>query len=990
MKFRALLLVAAAAVVAAVMVRAWQQPAPPAQTSAPGAPATSATANASTGDIQFTTLPGFTIEKVTPPNEAPSLVVLTFDSLGRITVAKEFEEPRILVDHDKDGIFETSKPFTDKIVNCQGLWWEGRTLYGSCNGKGGSGLEGTGLYKMTDTNGDDVADAIERVTPLVGTIGDHGPHAIRRGPDGAMRLHVGNMSDVPKAAIDPGSPIRDLREGYLLEPYFDPRGHAVDVLAPGSQVYRYNPGTKTFTSMFAGMRNSYDHAYNLDGEAFTFDSDMEWDINLPWFRDTRTVHGVTGGEMGWRSGSRNLPAYYVDTLPPVRDLGRGSPVGVEFYQHHVYPKQFHDMLLEADWSRGRLLYTELTPQGSTYGARDDRAEFVHGEPLNITDLEVGPDGHVYFSAGGRTTGGAVYRIRYTGPAQPQPDMRGILGVVRQPQPLSSWGWAAIEKAKQSMGASFASELERVARDKSADARDRSQAIYIMQRHGASPKPDVLGTLITDDQPKVRAAAVYVAGVQGGDAARRVAVAALKDREPFVRRRALEALLVLGVEANKPGFVPVGDVYSLLADEDRFVRFIARVVLERTPRNEWRGRVLDDTNPLSAIEGMIAFIRTSPSAEDMQPLLRKQVAMMSDASLSVENKLRLVRSFQFAAAETKGGVATELRRQVHGALIGQFPGSDERLNRELAIALAYAGQPEAIGKILAAMPQGDENQQLQIHYAYALRAMKQGWTPEQKQEFMSWFAKAVQWRGGASFSGYLNYMFETAVQNYSDAEKTMAYNVVPMFKPVSEEELRAALARPGGGPPRPPGTPPSAEQVARARVPANARARGIQVLSREEVLEYQLFVPFRVRQTTKPGAELYQQACAKCHRFGAVGTDFGPDLTTITSRFKKKDMLEAMLWPSRLISDQYPATIIELKTGEIVNGLVGRETAQGVQLRTADAPDRPITIPKAQIQEQRQSKISLMPEGLLDEFSQEEIANLLSYLLSPPPGAVSRN
>jgi putative heme-binding domain-containing protein len=939
--------------------------------------------------IQFTTMPGFTIERLTPPNEEPSYVVLTFDTLGRITVAKEFDTPRILLDRNKDGIFETEKSFTDKIVNCQGLWWEGRTLYGSCDGKGGGNLQGTGLYKMTDTNNDDVADVVERVTPLLGTIGDHGPHAIRRGPDGSMRLHVGNMSDVPKEAIDPGSPIRDLREGYLLEPYFDPRGHAVDVLAPGSQVYRYNPAKKTFTSMFAGMRNSYDHAYNLAGEAFTFDSDMEWDINLPWFRDTRTVHGVTGGEMGWRSGSRNLPAYYIDTLPPVRDLGRGSPVGIEFYQHYVYPKQFHDVLFEADWSRGRLLYTELTPNGASYTARDDRAEFVHGEPLNITDLEVGPDGHMYFACGGRTTGGAVYRIRYTGAANPQPDMKGILGVVRQPQPLSSWGWAAIEKTKASMGTAFAQELERLARDRAADAQDRSQAIYMLQRHGVPPSADLLNALLTDPEAKVRAAVMFVAGTQSGDPARKIAVAGLKDAAAFTRRRALESLLLLGLEASKPGFVPVADVYNLLGDSDRFVRFIARVALERTPRAEWRTRVLEDTNPMSSIEGMVAFVRTSTGDADLQPLLRKQASMMNDASLSVEHKLRLLRTFQLAAAETKGGVASELLRQVHGALIGQFPAQDERLSRELAITLAYAGQPEAITKILAAMPQGDENQQLQIHYAYALRAIKNGWTAEQKSEFMNWFAKAVQWRGGASFTGYLNYMFDTALQTYTEADKTMAYGMVPMFKPVSDAELKEALARGGGGGgPRRAGAQPSAEQVARARVPANARARGTQVLSRDEILEYQLFVPFRIRETTKAGQEIYQQACAKCHRFGSVGTDFGPDLTTITSRFKKKDILEATLWPSKTISDQYPGTIIELKTGEIVNGLVGRDTPQGVQLRTADAPDRPITIPKAQIQEQRQSQISLMPEGLLDEFNQEEIANLLSFLLAPAPGASS--
>lgn len=176
MKLRGLLILAALALTAAIVARTLSSP------QAQGGTATAVPSNEG-GTVQFTTLPGFTVEKVTPANETPSLVVLTFDSFGRITVAKEFEEPRILLDNDKDGIFETQKVVTDKIVNCQGLWWEARTLYGSCTGKG-AGLEGTGLFKMADTNGDDVADVVERVTPLAGTVGDHGPHAIRRGPDG--------------------------------------------------------------------------------------------------------------------------------------------------------------------------------------------------------------------------------------------------------------------------------------------------------------------------------------------------------------------------------------------------------------------------------------------------------------------------------------------------------------------------------------------------------------------------------------------------------------------------------------------------------------------------------------------------------------------------------------------------------------------------------------------------------------------------------------
>jgi hypothetical protein len=171
---------------------------------------------------------------------------------------------------------------------------------------------------------------------------------------------------------------------------------------------------------------------------------------------------------------------------------------VEFYQSYAYPTSFFDNLFEADWSRGRLLYTALTPTGGTYRGREDLAEFVHGEPMPITDLEVGPDGNIYFTTGGGGIGqGGLYKVSWTGARPAQPDMTGILAVVRQPQPLSSWGWAAIEKVKATMGASFGSELEKLGRSSSANAADRARAVLEMQRHGSAPSPELLKALSAD-------------------------------------------------------------------------------------------------------------------------------------------------------------------------------------------------------------------------------------------------------------------------------------------------------------------------------------------------------------------------------------------------------------------------------------------------------------------------------------------------------------
>ena len=133
-----------------------------------------------------------------------------------------------------------------------------------------------------------------------------------------------------------------------------------------------------------------------------------------------------------------------------------------------------------------------------------------------------------------------------------------------------------------------------------------------------------------------------------------------------------------------------------------------------------------------------------------------------------------------------------------------------------------------------------------------------------------------------------------------------------------------------------------------------------------------------------GRPLYDKLCAGCHRFGGIGKDVGPDLTTITSRFKKRDLLESVLWPSKVMSDQYQAEMFELNDGKIVTGLIVRENATAVLVRTAENPDKPVVVSKAQISDRATSTVSLMPEGLFDALDNTQIADLLAFVMAPPP------
>jgi putative heme-binding domain-containing protein len=159
--------------------------------------------------------------------------------------------------------------------------------------------------------------------------------------------------------------------------------------------------------------------------------------------------------------------------------------------------------------------------------------------------------------------------------------------------------------------------------------------------------------------------------------------------------------------------------------------------------------------------------------------------------------------------------------------------------------------------------------------------------------------------------------------------------------------------------------------------------GASKLTPEEILAIQT----KSDQAGSPeaGRPIFEKVCAACHRFGeAIGKDVGPDLSTIASRFKKQDVLESTLWPSKVISDQYKSEMFEMKDGSIMSGVIVRENAINVFLRTAESPERPVPVPKAQIANRAESAVSLMPAGLLDGYTQAEISNLLAFVMAPPP------
>lgn len=365
--------------------------------------------------------PGFKAEHLYSigENHDGSWVSMTFDDKGRMIASDQYGALyRLTIPAVGSG---STTPKVEKLaINkdtsvtmgyAHGLLYAFNSLYVMVNNRSSKQFpKPSGLYRLQDTDGDDQYDKVTMLRELEGE-GEHGPHSIILSPDKkSLYVTAGNHTDVPK--MDAYRLPSNWQEDNLFPLIKDPRGHANNRMAPGGWIAQVDPEGKRWELMGAGFRNEFDIAFNEAGDLFTYDSDMEWDFGLPWYRPTRICHVPSGAEFGWRTGdSKWLPAN-PDNLPPVLNIGQGSPTNVFYGQNAKFPQKYRQSLFAFDWSFGIIYSIHLKPKGATY--EGEREEFISGSPLPLTDGVIGPDGALYFLTGGRRLDSDLYRVYYAG------------------------------------------------------------------------------------------------------------------------------------------------------------------------------------------------------------------------------------------------------------------------------------------------------------------------------------------------------------------------------------------------------------------------------------------------------------------------------------------------------------------------------------------------------------------------------------------------
>ena len=441
---------------------------------------------------QLTVAPGFKVELLrSATKEEGSWISMAVDPQGRLYISCQGKPPGsgMKADDKWGGLYRVTLDSRGQVAqweqvpvpvgDAMGMLWAFDSLYVS-----GEGPEGRGIYRLKSEPGKDSLTTHAMWKKVPGGNGEHGAHALVLGPDGKSIYIVHGNSTPLIEGVDPKSPYRNYAEDDLLPRVMDPVATFFDkIKSPYGYVLRTDEGGTKWEIMAGGFRNAYDIDFNADGELFTYDSDMEWDVGSPWYRPTRVLHVVPGGEYGFREGSAKWPAYYPDSMPPVVNVGLGCPTGVKFGTKSNYPDKYKRAFFIMDWTFGRILavhmkggagydYFAENPMPSTHqllktaneGAQAqhrlkfespyhltgpagslDVQPFVQGKGLPVTDLEFGKDGAMYFTIGGRGTQAGLYRVSYVGAPEPNPLTLPLGSGAMPPDPKNALMWSKLAK-----------------------------------------------------------------------------------------------------------------------------------------------------------------------------------------------------------------------------------------------------------------------------------------------------------------------------------------------------------------------------------------------------------------------------------------------------------------------------------------------------------------------------------------------------------------
>ena len=416
------------------------------------------------------------------------------------------------------------------------------------------------------------------------------------------------------------------------------------------------------------------------------------------------------------------------------------------------------------------------------------------------------------------------------------------------------------------------------------------------------------------------------------------------------------------------------VWPHLASNDRFIRWAARIAVEHQPLESWLTKALNEKNAAIQVEAIMAAARVGgicPSLRDASSpaidvaLSAKLLAAMETIDwmkLPVDRQLTYVRSLELIMNRF-GRPEEETVGRLIAKLDPAFPSKRFELNWLLCETLVYLQSPTVAEKGIALMNRSP-GQEEQIEYARSLRALKAGWTKQTRTAYLEWFLKAANFRGGASFSKFIEFIRNDALNTFSETENKELAALIEQ-KPVRKTAIENAGA------------------IFAGRKENDYKLDELVAMANQGLTHQGSLTEGILRRDLENGRKMFgAAACFTCHRFGNEGGMTGPDLTSAGRRYSIKDLVEQIVTPSKEINEQFVPIEVVTDDDERIRGVIVNLNGDTIVLNTDAAdPNENKSIDRKKVVSIGTSKVSPMPVNLLNMMTKDEVLDLLAYMLN---------
>ncbi len=962
-------------------------------------PARSIAATVSIRGHDFTLPAGFTIEEVAATNLVPRPVSASFDDRGRLYVtdssgsnlppSEQLKDPthRLLrlEDTDGDGKFDRSVVFADRVMFPQGCLWHGGSVYVAAP---------PSIWKFTDTDGDGVAERREewfKGGTLTGCANDiHGPHL---GPDGYIYWTKGAFAEQDHVLWN-GRKLKD-KAAHILRA--KPDGSGLDVIMTG------------------GMDNPVEVAFTAEGE--TVFTSTFIDFSEPGRRDG-VAHAFYGAVFGKENGvldDGRVKRTGPDLAHPFVQFGAGAPSGLCRYRSAAFGADYQDNLFASTFNLHKITRHQLRPSGATYASTD--SDFVVSANLDFhpTDVLEDADGSLLIvDTGGwyklccpssqlakADVLGGLYRVRKIDAPRLTGAGRGAAYArLSQPPPLrESSAEVTLKRAALAVDPAavpmFRNALKRHAR--AAGRSAESAALVRIAAEGlgrlAAPAAADLFAALADagDLDDVLFQSLTHALIQIGDvSAARAQLSS--ERAPAVWRAALVVL-----DQVDGGAIRANDVMTHLAARHAGLRRTATWIAGRHP--DWGTELaggfaerlarpsISDADR-SELQGQLVQFA---AAGAVQEILGAVAGEAAPGAVPVASRLTALRAM--AAAGLKETPASWI-----GAVVTALAEPDRAVRRQAvstarALARPKAGTPE-LGVALEKIGRTESNP---LEMRLEALAAVPGGVASVDDGLLQWWLAALAGTQPVSVRSL-------AVAGLGRARLTESQlgQVAAAVRTIGPLELPKILAVFDRG---------ASESVGLALMDALKESKGLSGLRAEHLRTRLTNFPEAVRAKAEPllaglnvdsvrdaarlesllaevrgrgdvrrGQAIFNSAraaCSACHAIGYLGGKVGPDLTRISEARSERDLLESIVFPSASFVRSFEPLIVATRNGDEVSGVLRKEGTDEIVLATG--PNTEARLARADIVEMRPGAVSVMPQGLDEQLSRDELADLLAFL-----------